>query len=131
MNEVSRKLSTAIKNLDNGILEALEKSCQALENTAKRESPYDDGILRASMQHHVERNKGVVGTNVEYAPYVHEGTGIYATDGNGRKEVPWTYRSADGSFHTTKGQKPNPFLKRAVDMERKNIMDQFKGIKLG
>lgn len=133
MNEVSRNLSAAINSLNEGLLESLETACQMIENTAKREAPVDDGILRASIQNYVSPTlmSGWIGTNVEYAPYVHEGTGIYAVDGNGRKEVPWVYRTVDGKYHTTKGQKPNPFLQRAVDMERENIIEQFRGIRLG
>lgn len=54
---------------------------------------------------------GYVGSNLEYAPYVHQGTGIYAKDGNSRKQVPWVYYSEkDGQRHVTKGTKPRPFL---------------------
>lgn len=54
-----------------------------------------------------------IGTNVEYAPYVELGTGIYAEGGGGRP-TPWVYQDANGNWHYTHGQKAQPFLKPAV-----------------
>lgn len=55
-----------------------------------------------------------IGTNVEYAVYVHEGTGKYATGGSGAKNIPWVYMGSDGKFHATSGMQPNRFLKKAL-----------------
>ena len=55
-----------------------------------------------------------IGTNVEYAVYVHEGTGEYATGGTGAKNIPWRYQDAKGNWYTTRGMKPNRFLKNAI-----------------
>lgn len=109
------------------VYSGIEKACQLVENEAKRNCPTDDGILKASIHHVVKENayEGVVGTNVEYAPYVHEGTGIYAKNGNGR-QTPWKYQDAKGQWHTTQGQKSNPFLQNAADSNYQNILDCFK-----
>lgn len=61
-----------------------------------------------------------MGTNVEYAPYVEFGTGIYAAKGDGRKDK-WGYEGADGTFHTTVGQRPQPFLNPAMESNKDNI----------
>lgn len=63
-------------------IEAVAAACEAV---AKRNVNTDEGRLRASIQHltRVEGSTvvGTVGTEVEYAIYVHEGTGIYGPRG--------------------------------------------------
>lgn len=46
---------------------------------------------------------------VHYAPYLEYGTGIYAVNGQGRKE-PWKYQTPDGRWVTTKGMEPRLFM---------------------
>lgn len=105
----------------------LQEVGQEIANDAKTEltsmGGVDTGILRASITFDVNREKlsCTIGTNVEYAPYYHEGTGIYAAGGRGR-QTPWRYRTADGKWHTTAGQKPKPFLQNAVDANRGKIL---------
>ena len=128
MNDFNINLNNFIvREFPDKVSQALEKAAQIVENDAKRKCPVDDGVLRASITHEVEANKAVIGTNVEYAPYVHEGTGIYAKDGNGRQE-PWSYKDAKGEWHTTKGQKPNPFLQEAFDENADAIKECFKDL---
>lgn len=54
-------------------------------NAARRGCPVDEGRLRSSLAMEVRTSSdavvGRVGTNVQYALYVHEGTGIYAGKG--------------------------------------------------
>ena len=66
-----------------------------VEAQAKVNCPVDDGQLRQSIGSEVKGNIGAIGTNVEYAPYVHQGTGIYAVNGDGRK-TRWKYQDAKG-----------------------------------
>ena len=72
-------LESLLKKFDNleqtDIDKVLEKACILVENEAKRKCPVDTGQLRASITHNVSEGTGVVGTNVEYAPYVEYGTG--------------------------------------------------------
>ena len=104
----------------------LEKSGLLVEGTAKELCPVDDGQLRQSINSKVIDNKNAsIGTNVEYAPYVHQGTGIYAKNGDGRK-TPWSYKDEKGEWHTTRGQQPNPFLERALDSNRDKIIKIFQ-----
>jgi len=65
-------------------------------------------------------------TDKEYAPYVHQGTGLFAKNGDGRKDVPWHYQDAEGNWHSTSGQKPNPFLERALDENKDKCLDYIK-----
>ena len=104
--------------------EALNKACILVENQAKENCPVDTGELRMSITHYVEGQTGIVGTNKHYAPYVEYGTGLFARDGNGR-QTPWSYQDAKGEWHTTKGQKPQPFLEPALLDNEKNIVKIF------
>lgn len=126
--------------LDRGITtetaeKALNRACLIVEADAKKRCPVGKtGLLRNSISHRVEHEwqeyAGVVGTNVEYAPYVEFGTGIYAVDGDGR-QTPWVYRTADGEFYFTRGQKPQPYLEPALDENieevKAEILETIKG----
>jgi len=115
------------------LLEGLEKALILLESDAKRDcDAIDEGLLRASINHATDENeneiRGRVGTNLEYAPYVHYGTGIYATDGNGRK-TGWLFEGDSVKWrgvHFTKGQKPHPFLQSSMDKNRNKLESFFK-----
>lgn len=120
------RLLSKFDNLqDIDLTEPLNKACLLVENDAKRKCPVDTGQLRASITHEVEGQTGIVGTNVEYAPYVEYGTGIYARDGNGR-QTPWSYQRADGKWITTKGQKPQAFLEPALLENENEIFRLFE-----
>lgn len=97
------------------LLRGLEKCGLVAEGYAKKLQIPDTGNLRNSITHVVNEDEPSVyiGTNVEYAPYVELGTGIYAEGGGGRP-TPWVYQDAKGNWHYTHGQKAQPFLKPAV-----------------
>ena len=79
-SEVIIQLDNISSNiLPDAIRKALEQSCLIVEGDAKTKCPVDSGQLRQSINHKVEDNAGWVSTNVEYAPYVEIGTGIYST----------------------------------------------------
>lgn len=112
---------------------AMERACLVVEADSKKNCPVNDGILRDSITHAVEEDGetviGYIGSNVDYAPYVHQGTGIYALMGNGRKEVPWTYYDEKtGEFVSTEGIHPTPFIQDAVEANRAGILTYFGGI---
>lgn len=127
--EVQNNLNNVIANLlPDAIRRGLTDAIQSIENDAKDNVNVDDGILKTSITSKVEGTQAVCGTNVEYGVYHHEGTGIYAKNGNGRKDVPWKYKTADGKWYSTEGQKPNPFLQDAVDSNMGSILSHFKGV---
>lgn len=133
MSEVIKNLELFINSkLTSALVEGVTDMCMDIRNKAVENCPVDDGPLRASITEEVQPVsdgvEGAVGTDNEYAIYVHEGTGLYAKDGNGRKEVPWRYQTPDGKWHSTKGQKPHPFLQDAVDEIRPNILKYFEGV---
>lgn len=96
-------------------LRALERCGLQAEGYAKDLTPVDTGNLRNRITHQVSENgrEVYIGTNVEYAPYVELGTGVYAEGGGGRP-TPWVYQDAKGQWHWTRGNPAQPFLKPAV-----------------
>ena len=124
LDKLLGKLDTIQK--EECIQRALTKSCLMVEAQAKVNCPVDDGQLRQSIGSEVKGNIGAIGTNVEYAPYVHQGTGIYAVNADGRKDR-WSYKDAEGNWHSTIGQHPNPFLETALESKKPKILEIFKG----
>lgn len=99
--------------LEKQILKGLEECGLKAEAYAKALTPVDTGMLRNSITHEVVPNEKAcyIGSNLEYAPYVEFGTGIYY--GGGRK-TPWVYEDSKGDWHMTNGQRAQPYLKPAV-----------------
>lgn len=109
---------------------------QRVVNAARRLAPVDEGRLRASIAMEV-RGSGPsmvvrVGSNLKYAIWVHEGTGIYAGRGYifpKGKYLRWPAKNNSGAGNRrysggktsgyvfakkVKGVKPRPFLKDAL-----------------
>lgn len=104
----------------------LTDACLLVENDAKRNAPVATGQLRLSITHEVSGTEGTVGTSLFYAPYVEYGTGLFSSQGNGRKDVPWYYKDAAGNWHSTCGRQPKPFLIPAFDANKENIKQMFE-----
>ena len=119
-----------VEEMLNGLLDetklkqALEKACALVERSAKQKAPKDTGALRRSITSKVEGSgnelRGVVFTPLEYAPYIEFGTGLFAEEG-GRMDAPWNYQDDEGNWHSTSGQKPQPFMRPALDENREEI----------
>lgn len=119
--------------INEGLPEVLEqgltKACLIVEGEAKKKAPARDGQLRQSITHEVDKESstGYIGSNLEYAPYVEIGTGIYSSEGTGRQDVPWTYKDLKtGKFYKTSGMRPQPYLQPAVEENKDRIRDCFK-----
>lgn len=108
------------------VQQALMKCCAIVERSAKQLAPKDTGALRRSITSKVEGNKGIVFTPLEYAPYVEYGTGLFAEEG-GRADTPWSYQDDKGEWHSTSGQKPQPFMRPALENNRAKIKATLKG----
>ena len=86
----------------------------------------DTGRLRSSIAHQVDGDSVEIGTNVDYAIYVHEGTGKYAIGGGTPKER-WVYRDpATGEFRMGYPQKPRRFIKNAIESGLKDYAEIIK-----
>lgn len=94
---------------------ALEKCGMIAEGYAKdnitKNKTVDTGALRNSVTHKVVGRDCYIGTNIEYAPYIEFGTGVYYPGG---RRTPWVWTDRDGNKHLTDGMPAKPFLKPAV-----------------
>lgn len=121
------KLIAKLEHMDDGMYGKMKDACNFLENVASEKAPKDTGRLRGSIENKVEKvgNEivGTVFTNVEYAPYQEYGTGLFATNGDGRK-TPWVYENAKGEVVFTRGNRPHPFMGPAL-RENKSVILQF------
>ena len=117
------KIVAKIEDMASGedIFQRLGKACALVERAAKQNAPKDNGELRRSITSKVEGNVGIVFTSLEYAPYVEYGTGLFA-EVAGRKDVPWSYQDDEGEWHSTSGQKPQPFMRPALNQNRTQII---------
>lgn len=109
---------------------AMQQACNLVESAAKDKAPKDTGALRRSITSKVEVTgnsiEGIVFTPLEYAPYVEYGTGMYASNGNGRK-TPWVYMDDKGNYHYTRGQHPQPYMRPALEENKDKIINMIKG----
>lgn len=145
-------LEVALGRLDlltdwNKLEQGIKDACLLVERSAKQKAP--KGELQQSIASKVEDFKGIVYTPVRYAPYVEYGTGLFSDHPNGgRKEVPWVYIEGQYNEPTKKtiyteqkaketvamlradgipavmtyGQEPQPYLRPALDENRKEIL---------
>lgn len=100
------------------------KVTQRTQTGAKRRAPVDTGLLRSSIYATVRVSPplvvGEVGSNLEYAIYVHEGTGIYGPSGKPitpkrSRVLVFKVRGKTVFAHSVKGQRPQPFLVDALE----------------
>jgi len=116
----------------------LRRRGQRVLNAARRNCPVDEGRLRASLTMVIERVPGGlvarIGSNLKYARYVHDGTGIYGprarpiTPRNGRW-LRWPVKNNSGvgrrryaggataAFmyaRSVRGMRGRPFLRDAL-----------------
>jgi len=107
------------------VVKILNEKGRLVENGAKRRAPVDTGRLRSSITTSMGTFNGkpaaFVGTNVDYAIYVHEGTGIYGPRGAPitPKRGKFLVFRVRGSGVTVfarqvRGVRPRPFLKDAL-----------------
>lgn len=136
--------------------QCITKACMLVERQAKINAQAlseGDGTLAGSIASRIDDLSGEVYTPLFYAPYVEFGTGIEAEGGKGRQDVPWVYVEHSGreggaqksyteqearqtvaylrekglEAHMTYGQKPQPFMRPALDNNRDKITEILKG----
>lgn len=128
--DASKRLEELIKEFPDKIKACVRDAAFEIEREAKENITSDaTGTLRRSITTNIEQDDedttAVVSTNVSYAPYYHEGTGIFSRSGSGRSEVPWVYYD-NGRFYTTYGIKSHPFLEEAANNVSGHLEEFFE-----
>lgn len=128
LEHLNKTLETLLST--ENMTQAMGQACAAVEASAKKKAPKDSGALRRSIASKVEAEggdiQGIVYTALEYGPYIEYGTGLFA-ESDGRTDVPWVYQDDEGNWHSTKGQKPQPFLRPALNENRKTVVKILGG----
>lgn len=112
-------------------MQSMGRACALVERAAKQNASQfkDTGALQRSIASDVKENggevEGVIYTPLEYAPYVEFGTGLFAEKGG--RTTPWRYQDDKGEWHTTSGQKPQPFMRPALNDNKAAILRILKG----
>ena len=106
----------------------LEEVGGELESQVKQNTKVDTGKTKGSWEHVVNADKMEVqvGSRYKNALWEELGTGIYALNGDGRKKVPWVYRTPDGKFHSTVGKKPRRALFNAYNSKKNQIIREAR-----
>lgn len=119
-----QRITTLTKNLETISNKILED--------AKERTPVDIGTLKENSGYFVkvEGNKiiATIGFMEFYSVYVHQGTGLFALNGDGRK-TPWWWKGTTEKWegwHYTHGQKPKQFLWDAVVNNLDLIPEELK-----
>ena len=102
-----------INKFNNNAVNWLEEASGELESQTKRNTKVDTGKTKGSWEHRVNESKmeAEVGSRYKNALWEEFGTGIYALNGDGRKDVPWVYKNPkDNKFYATVGKKPRRAL---------------------
>ena len=60
------------------------------------------------------KNGATVVVGADHAWFVERGTGIYNTSGTGRR-TPWVYKHRKYGWILTRGQRPQPYVRPAMD----------------
>ena len=71
---IDSNLNLVANELKDAIQEELEDSAYQIEKQAKANCPVDTGYLRSSIKADIDDFEVNIGTDVYYAPYVHDGT---------------------------------------------------------
>ena len=105
----------------------LEEVGGEIEAQTKQNTKVDTGKTKGSFEHKVDADKMEVqiGSRYKNALWEELGTGIYALNGDGRKNK-WVYRTPDGKFHATVGKKPRRALYRAYNSKKNVIVREAK-----
>lgn len=130
-DDYSMQVKTALKDT---ALAFLEEAGGEVEAQTKRNCTVVTGKTKGSFQHTVDEGSLTVaiGSDYENAIWEEFGTGIYALNGDGRKDVPWIYYDEQGEKHISFGKRPKRMLWNAFQSLQAKIQqiaeERFGGL---
>lgn len=117
----SKGFISAVGNFEGTILDGVKRvvveTAEMAASQMKALAPTDDGNLRKSIEVEYSKDglRAKITVGAEYGIYLEYGTGIYAVEGNGRKD-PWVYWSDKlGRYVYTRGIHAQPFYNPAME----------------
>ena len=122
----------SVNKMQELLMQNMELTLDHIAEKAKEKVGVGTGALRADtrslgVEIVGDEVHGAVGNSLEYAIYHHQGTGIYAVNGDGRK-TPWVYENPKtGEKIYTRGSKPNPYLKDTIEQEQSTLSKLLGG----
>lgn len=129
--EFAEKLEELESVMEEKIVDAMEEAVLLVEASAKENAPVDSGRLRSRIASEVVRIgsdtvKGLIGTDVEYAPFVEFGTASHTITADSG----YLHFTVDGEEVFAKsvqhpGTEPQPFLRPAIEQHRADIRQIF------
>lgn len=117
------------------IKQAMTESVLGIQSEAMNLVPVKTGTLRRSLTQEVKSLsggvQGIVGTNIEYGPYVELGTGIYGPQKTpivpvNAKALAWQGSGGMIFRRSVKGRPATPYLKPAFENKRLYVEERFK-----
>lgn len=138
MAEIVWNIGAVEERFRNFLADKMEVACELLETDMKNKTAghqgedlkaFDQGNYLNSFFHKVivdaKKVVGIVFNTAEYAPYIEFGTGELAEGGGGRKGG-WVYFDAKtGSFRFTKGMRPRPIMRSALEENKSKLQEFF------
>jgi len=128
LDKLLKKLDQLGGSVQKSTQKALMKGGGVFESGAKAHCPVDTGNLRDSIHTEAKSDdQAATGTSVKYGPDVEFGTGP-----KGDPSVPhttkefWRYKDAEGNWHTSHGQPPQPFMRTAFAESKDKAVEAVK-----
>lgn len=92
----------------------------------------DTGKTKNSFYYKVNESElsCTIGSPQENAIWEEFGTGIYAENGNGRKD-PWSYKDVKGNWHRTSGKKGTSAFRRSFEIKKNFLIDRLENLVKG
>lgn len=128
-DDLAAKLEAFGPALADELEDAAEDIALRIEADAKRKAPVESGRLRGSIASEAERVseevvRAVIGSNVEYAPFVEMGTDPHPITGD---PLAWEGGGGEMQFATEvqhPGTPAQPFLRPAVEQNKPFVRDR-------